>query len=182
MLTDLQRRKLTRYFRVYDIDDDGRIRAADFERVLENVRILHGLAPDSPAHRELREAYLRRWEALRTSADVDGDGGVDLDEWLDYWTRVLESDDRYEAEVATVVRRLFQLFDTDEDGVLGPREFADFFGIFGLSTDLARLTFRGLDADGDGVISHGEMETIGHEFYRGDDPEAPGNRLYGPLG
>ena len=182
MLTDLQRRKLTRYFRVYDIDDDGRIGAADFERVVENVRILHGLSPDSPAHRELREAYLRRWRALRTSADVDGDGGVDLDEWLEYWDGVLGADDRYEVEVASLVRRLFELFDTDEDGVLGPREFADFFGIYGLATDLARATFERLDTDGDGVITRDELVDLTHQFYRGDDPDAAGNRLYGPLG
>lgn len=182
MLTDLQRRKLTRYFRVYDIDDDGRIAAADFERVVENVRILHGLPADSPAHRELRDAYLTRWRALRDSADVDGDGGVDLEEWLGYWDEVLRSDDRYEAEVAAVVRRLFHLFDTDEDGVLGPQEFADFFGIYGLGLDLARTTFRGLDIDRDGTITRGELVEIGHEFYRGDDPDAPANRLYGPLG
>ena len=54
MLSDLQRDKLTRYFRVYDINDDGRIRADDFQRVVENVRILHGLDDGSPAHRALR--------------------------------------------------------------------------------------------------------------------------------
>jgi len=42
MLTDLQTKKLTRYFQVYDIDDDGAIEASDFERIVENVRVLHG--------------------------------------------------------------------------------------------------------------------------------------------
>lgn len=181
MLTDLQRRKLTRYFRVYDIDDDGRIAAADFERVVENVRILHGLDTTSPAHRALRDAYLHRWAALRESADHDGDGGIDLDEWLAYWADVIRSDERYEVEVATTVRRMLELFDTDEDGVLRPPEFADFFGIYGLGADLARSTFEDLDADGDGVITRSELVEIGHEFYRGDDPDAPANRLYGPL-
>ena len=36
MLTDLQTKKLTRYFEVYDIDDDGVIQASDFERIVEN--------------------------------------------------------------------------------------------------------------------------------------------------
>lgn len=181
MLTDLQRTKLTRYFRVYDIDDDGRIGPADFERVVENVRILHGLGDDSPAHRQLRKAYLRRWEALRESADADRDGGVDLNEWLAYWDGVLRSDDRYEAEVTSVVRRLFEVFDTDEDGVIGPQEFADFYGVYGLAARLARRTFEALDTDGDGVMTREELLAVGHEFYRGDDPSAPGNRLFGPI-
>lgn len=181
MLTDLQRRKLTRYFRVYDIDDDGHIGPADFERVVENVRILHGLGTDSSAHHALREAYLGRWEALRTSADADENGVVDLEEWLAYWDGVLRSDERYEIEVAAVVRRLFEVFDTDEDGVIGPQEFADFWGVYGLASGLARRTFQALDANGDGVMSRDELLAIGRQFYRGDDPSAPGNRLFGPI-
>ena len=44
MPSELQEKKLTRYFQVYDIDDDGRIAASDLERVIENVRILRGAA------------------------------------------------------------------------------------------------------------------------------------------
>jgi Ca2+-binding EF-hand superfamily protein len=181
MLTELQRKKLTRYFRVYDIDDDGRIGPADFERVVENVRILHGLSSDSPAHLALRDGYLRRWKALETSADTDHDGGVDLDEWLAYWDAVIGEDERYESEVSVVAARLFEIFDTDEDGVLGPDEFCDFYGVYGLSAALARQVFMDLDANGDGVISRDELMAMGNSFYRGDDPDAPGNRLFGPY-
>lgn len=181
MLSELQEKKLTRYFRVYDVDDDGRIRRRDFERVVENVRILHGLPDDSPDHRALREGYLERWEGIRASADGDGDGGVDLREWLDYWQGVVDDDDRYEEEVAAVTDRLFEIFDTDENGVIGPDEFCDFYGIFGLSTALARQVFAELDADGDGVISRDELAAIGRQFYRGDQPDARGNRLFGPF-
>lgn len=181
MLSELQEKKLTRYFRVYDVDDDGRIGRPDFERVVENVRILHGLSDDSPEHRALRRGYLERWDGIRESADGDGDQGVDLGEWLSYWGRLLEDDDRYEAEVAMVTDRLFALFDTDEDGEIGPDEFCDFYGIFGLSAALARRVFVELDQNGDGVISREELASIGHQFYRGDEPGAPGNLLFGPY-
>jgi hypothetical protein len=48
MLTDLQAKKLTRYFQIYDINDDGRIESSDFERVIENVRVLRGASEHSP--------------------------------------------------------------------------------------------------------------------------------------
>ncbi len=51
MLTPLQRMKLARYFTVYDVDDDGKVGLRDFERVLANVRVLHGLAAGSDAQR-----------------------------------------------------------------------------------------------------------------------------------
>ena len=71
MLTDLQTKKLTRYFRVYDIDDDGGIESADFERIVENVRLLHGVDGDGPD--ELHEAYMALWDRLRSHADSDGE-------------------------------------------------------------------------------------------------------------
>lgn len=182
MLSDLQTKKLTRYFRVYDIDDDGRIDSADFERVVENVRVLKGDGDRSSAHRSLRQAYMGRWEALRTSADGDSDGGVDLDEWLAYWQLALEDDARYEAEVVAITDRLFTVFDLDEDDSIGPDEFADFYGVFGLAGDLARAVFETLDTDGDGVISREELLALSGQFYRGSDADAAGNMLFGPYG
>jgi juvenile hormone diol kinase len=181
MLTELQTKKLTRYFQVYDIDDNGRIGPLDFERVVENVRMLHGLAESSPGHRALRDGYFRRWEALRASADANDDGGVDLSEWLKYWAAVLRSEDRYQTEAVAVATRLLELFDTDEDGVLEVDEFCDFYSIFGQSMDLARQIFAELDVNDDGVISRDELLEMVHQFYRSDDPTAPGNRLYGPY-
>lgn len=181
MLSPLQKKKLARYFRVYDVNDDGAIAPQDFERVLENLRILHGLADGAPQVARLRDAYVARWEAMRATADADRDGGVSLDEWLAYWDDVLSDDDRYEAEVASLVSRLYALFDTDESGVIEADEFCNFYGAYGLSAALSRQVFMDLDADGDGSISRDELHDMAHQFYTSDDPDAPGNRLYGPL-
>lgn len=181
MLTELQKRKLTRYFRVYDIDDDGRIGPADFERVVENVRILHGLATDSVGHVALEEGYLKRWDVLSDLADADEDGGVDLAEWLAYWEGVLPVEERYQSELRSLVTRLFQSFDTDQDGVIGAQEFSDFYGVYGLESEMAQRVFKVLDTDEDGVISQQDLIELGHQFYRGDDPDAPGNSLFGPY-
>ncbi len=182
MLSDLQQKKLTRYFRVYDVDDDGRLARPDFERVVENVRALYGVDEESSTHRRLRDGYLVRWESLRKSADADRDGGVDLVEWLAWWDEVLSDEERYEGEVAVVTRTLFDIFDTDGDGVLGPDEFCNFYGVYGLDSAMARQVFAALDMDGDGTVTRHELVAMAHEFYRSDDPDAPGNRLFGPTG
>lgn len=181
MLTPLQRMKLARYFTVYDVDDDGKVGLRDFERVLENVRVLHGLAAGSPRDQTLSEAFLQRWEALRDSADTNQDGGVDLTEWFDYWSVVIEDDDRYDSEVASIASMLFGIFDTDGDGVIGPDEFCDYYNVYGLSVALARQVFLDLDADGDGAMSLLEFMDVVHQFFRGDERDAPGNRLFGPY-
>ena len=182
MLTDLQEKKLTRYFQVYDVDDDGQITVLDFERVIENVRILRGASEGSFAEQGLQYAFMTFWGSLSTSADIDQDGGVDLDEWLAYWQVALADDARYEEEVEAITNHLFTVFDSDEDGEIGPDEFVDFYGVFGLGSNLARSIFVELDANSDGVISRGEMLEIGRQFYRSDDPGSAGNMLFGPYG
>ena len=181
MLTELQQQKLSRYFRVYDIDDDGRIGPADFERVIENVRQLHGLTPESPAHHQLRAGYANRWDDMQAVADENNDGGVDVDEWLSYWDRLLADDVQFEAEVAVLESRFFEIFDIDGDGFIGPDEFCNFFSCYGMSAAMARQIFMDLDADGDGAVSHQELMEMAREFYRGDNPNSPANLLFGPL-
>ena len=182
MLSALQEKKLTRYFQVYDIDDDGQISVSDFHRVIENVRIVRGAAEGSFAEQGLRHAFMTFWSALTAAADTDKDGGIDLDEWLAYWQIALESDTRYEEEVEAITDHLFTVFDTDADGEIGPDEFVDFYGVFGLGANLARSVFVELDANNDGIISRREMLEVGRQFYRSDDPGSAGNMLFGPYG
>ncbi len=179
MLTILITKKLTRYFQVYDIDDDGRIERSDFERIVENVSLLHGGGATAVA---LRSAYMGRWDALRASADMDGDRGVDLDEWLAHWQLTLEDSARARTEAEVITDRLFTVFDLDGDDRIGPAEFADFYGVFGLSVDLSRSVFEALDTNGDGVLTREELLALSRDFYTGDDVEAPGNFLFGPYG
>ena len=181
MLSDLQTRKLTRYFHMYDVDDDGHIGPRDFARILENLRILHGLAESSEDYRELEAGYRRRWEGIRRAADADHDGEVSLDEWLDYWDGVLSDEDRYEEEVQELTERLFSLFDTDGDGSIQADEFCNFYGAYGMSAAQARQIFMDLDADGDSRIARAELLEMSDQFYRSNDPGAAGNRLFGPL-
>ena len=122
-----------------------------------------------------------RRDTLRRHADTDADGTVALDEWLSYWSGLLDSGERYQDEVMTLTDRMFEMFDTDEDGVLGPDEFCDFFGVFGLKSALARGVFVKLDLDGDGAISRAELLEMADQFYSSDDPDAPGNELFGPY-
>lgn len=177
----LRRRKLTRYFEVHDLDGDGRIGLADFERVVENLRSRRGLAADAASVEALRSAYRSFWSSLRESADTDGDGEVDLGEWLAHWERVLGDDRRYQREVADIVRRLFALFDQDGTAAIEADEFCDFHAAHGLSPAFARTVFVDLDHDGDGAVDWEEFLEMAHAFYLGTEPDAPGNRLFGPL-
>jgi Ca2+-binding EF-hand superfamily protein len=142
--------------------------------------MLHGVDGRGPD--ALRDAYTTLWDRIRSGADSDGDHGVDLDEWLGYWQRALEDDDRFEEEVQAITDRLFRIFDLDDDDSIGSSEFADFYGVFGLAVSLADAVFARLDVDDDGVITRDELLEMSRQFYRGDDVEDPGNLLFGPYG
>ena len=181
MLTDLQRAKLSRYFQMYDVDDDGVVGRKDFERILENLRQLYNLGDSDPRFIAIRESYLQQWEGLVEFADIDADGTVDPEEWLAYFTGVLGDTELYEAAVTSLVFELLNFFDTDEDGVLGADEFVNFYGLFGRSAAMARQVFVGLDRDSDGRITVEELMLMAQEFFQGDDPQSPGNSLFGFL-
>ena len=181
MLSDLKRLKLTRYFEMYDIDDDGVVDRRDFERIIENVRFLHGVPQTSPVFTSLQAAYMDQWHALMVSADIDENGSVDPDEWVAYFTGVIGDQELYEAAVTNLVFGLLSVFDTNGDGVLGADEFVNFYGLFGRSAALARQVFIELDRDFDGKISMEELMVMAEGFFRSDDPDAPGNSLFGPL-
>jgi len=84
--------------------------------------------------------------------------------------------------VSGLTHRLFTVFDLDEDDSIGRSEFADFYGVFGLSVDLAEAVFDTLDTNGDGSITRDELLQASAEFFRSDDMESVGNMLYGPYG
>jgi Ca2+-binding EF-hand superfamily protein len=50
----------------------------------------------------------------------------------------------------------------------------------GITSDAERH-FRHLDLDGDGYLHQSEIVEYLRQFHFSNDPEAPGNRFYGPF-
>ena len=76
---------------------------------------------------------------------------------------------------------IFDFADADGDGRIAEREHLAFLGAYGVATDAARESFRRLDQDGDGFIRQDEFLQSAEDFFLGDDPNAPGTWLFGPL-
>jgi hypothetical protein len=67
-------RKLARRFRTYDIDGDGYVDRADFERAAIRMSEEFGLSPDNEARIRLTRLCLGVWDQMASAADVDHDG------------------------------------------------------------------------------------------------------------
>jgi juvenile hormone diol kinase len=179
MLTDLQRRKLTRLFHVYDMDDSGYLMGEDYERIAQNFCRIHDWQPGSEGYQVMHESQAQQWQAVQALADSDQDGRVSLEEYLAAYSAIPDPDAFYAATVQAIVDFTFDYFDRDQDGYMTAAEFAEVYAVFDLAADDAHRAFTRMDVDGDGRIPKDEGLRLVREFYLSDDPDADGNVFFG---
>jgi len=76
----------------------------------------------------------------------------------------------------------FDLIDLSGDGIVQSEEFALFFKVFGIGDEtVAAESFKKLDTNADGKLSHDEFLKAGFEFFYSGDESLPSKHLYGPL-
>lgn len=79
------------------------------------------------------------------------------------------------------VQGVIGLWDRDGDQRLSADEFVKLEWCYGATEETARVIFQHLDRDEDGYLTIEECRQDAEEFYRSDDPAAPGNWLFGPY-
>jgi juvenile hormone diol kinase len=181
MLTDLQKRKITNLFAVHDLDHDGLLRQRDFEEYTRRVTSTRGWKFGSPEYAEVRSRFMTFWTGLVATADTGHDHRVTTEEWFAYWDQLLENRDLYDSIPKPIADAMFRLLDADGDGAITADDYALLYRAGGLDPALAGEAFARLDLDRDGRISIEEMLTLVDQFFRSDDPDSPGNWLFGPF-
>jgi Ca2+-binding EF-hand superfamily protein len=179
-LTDLQKRKLTRFFTVYDQNNDGVIERIDYIMLADNISTAKGFDLESPLSSRLRECMLRVWENLEHIADKNHDGSVTLAEFLAYRDQLHQDEVKYN-DLVTAGLTIFDVMDDNRDGQIDLNEFKLFYSFFQLDESLAEEVFAELDVDQTGYLTRDEIQNYSREFNLGDDPEAIGNKLFGPY-
>lgn len=188
MLSDLQRRKLTHKFRIFDLDGDGWIEASDFRGVVDRLARLRGWEEGSEPVESLRAEYAEFWKALAAMAEPREPDRIDLDDWLDYYGAALDFEreisgpDHVTCTPRSTMGLVFDVLDRDGDGAISRREYREFCRAYRIELPAKGDTFSRLDRDGDGRITRSEMLDLVSDFYFSDDPQAPGNRLFGSIG
>ena len=194
----LQRQKQSHFFRIIDQDGDGQIGRQDFERHVIQAAALLGLAMDARCCQQALTDLRTWWEGLYTlyalmskpmaAGERQTVRQVNLDAWLRYWGLVQmmiveeaavggrETLARIEESVQIHCR----LFDTDQDQRLSLQDYTIWLTAWGMTSDAERH-FRHLDLDGDGYLHQSEIVEYLRQFHFSNDPEAPGNRFYGPF-
>lgn len=179
-LTDLQRRKLTRFFKVYDQDHDGVIERSDYIALAENVATAKGFPLHSPLASRLKECLIQVWNNLEIIADKNRDGVVTLEEFLAYRDSLHRDEIKYN-DLVTAGVTLFDIMDDNQDGKINCEEFALFYSFFQMEKSLAEEMFQKLDTSNNGFLTRDQILKYSDEFNLGDDPEEVGNWLFGPF-
>ncbi len=180
MLSHLQKRKMTRLFNLFDADKNGVIERVDYETIIQSFAQIRGWQEGSASYNLLYDNFMRLWHKMLQELDRNNDNQVTLEDFLEDRDHVLHDESRYQARIK-VGQLLFAMLDRDGDGQGTVEELKLFYRGLRIDETLANEVFPKLDLNGDGYISLKEFLQIGYDFHYSNDPDAPGNWLFGPF-
>ncbi|MEG3932814.1 EF-hand domain-containing protein [Microcoleus sp. T3_B1] len=181
MLTELQKKKLTYQFSIFDVDKNGFLEKSDFDKIVNGYAETYNLSQDSETYQYLSSTYAKRWEGLAKEADTNADNKVSLDEWLSYQDNLV-NDPKSDFLWLKIASMFHEIQDVDKDGAISLEEYKLIYKIHGIGDDsLAAEIFSKLDFDGDGKIMKNDHLNLVADFYLSNNPESPGNLFFGPY-
>lgn len=181
MLSDLQKRKLTKLFSMYDSDYTGVLVKKDFEIMFKKLSKFRNWSKRSPRCIVLEEKLMQKWKGLEKKADTHDNDEISIDEWLAYYEEVLADSKACSEIVAELIELVFDVFDTDDDGKIAEAEWGHLLAAFNESPVYAGKIFPALDSDQDGWLSKSEITDLFNRFCGGDDPDDLANGMFGPY-
>lgn len=183
-MSPLRKRKISKLFQVTDVDGNGIIEFADYQRMLANLGRRRGWDFDHPNIRRLLSLLRHSWTTLCHSVDENDDEQVTQEEWFEIWERFYEVVNYKPGQTpswfAASAQHFFETLDLDGDGKVSPGDYAGFLQANNINEDPEPL-FAKLDLNGDGYVTQSEGILLATQFYLGDDENEPGTWLYGQL-
>ncbi len=179
MLSEVQRQKLPNVFGMYDIDQNGYIDLDDFDLLCQKVMANKQLPMSSPEATTLREKFAKRFGHMQQFADPGNPDRITIDQWLAYITETMDDPQAYDAEITGTASFIFSLFDTNRDDTLSLGEFHQYFQSLGLDDTCAAELYTRLGLNDDATVSKDQYLVLLDQFFKSEDPSAPGNILFG---
>lgn len=158
-LPDSQVKDLTEAFKMFDLNGDGKISRLELGTVL---RSLGETITDADLEQMIRDV------------DANGDGQIDLQEFIDLHatdncsstvtsisSSTMRATDDYGVEEA--LQSAFNVFDSDKDGFISARELHKVLSSLGddhISMDDCRFMISCVDLDGDQLVDFQEFQTL----------------------
>jgi len=181
MLSETMQKKLTKHFHFQDLDQDGFVERADWEKCAQNLAAIRDWKPGSPEYDDIVAKHVQIWTNSWKPADLDEDGKVSLDEYLQLADKQRKHSAVAMGLIYDLFGAIFDIIDLDGDGKITVQDYKHYFEAWGLEEDLAEQAFTHLDLSGDGRLSRSIFIQFGSNYFMNDEPDVPGNWLFGPL-
>lgn len=138
-ISEEQIAELREAFSLFDKDGDGDISTKELGTVMRSLG-------QNPSDEEL--------EDMVREVDVDGNGTIDFDEFLQMMSRKMKETDTEEE-----IKEAFKIFDKDSNGFISPSELKNVMNHLGekLTDEEVEEMIKEADLDGDGQISYEEF-------------------------
>ena len=174
-LTDKQKaflvRKLKTRFERMDIDKNGYISIEDYQELVRRF-VEYGKLSGEDEQR-IRKAM----QDVCTNIGLKEGVKIMREQFLTDFLKLIEN-----GEVnGDTISEMFDVVDTNGDGVISPREFHDYFKIMGVDESSAQASFDAIDTDHNGIITRDEFAAAGLDFFTGVDETSGGTLFFGPL-
>lgn len=134
--------ELEQVFMKFDVNGDGKISSSELGAIMGSLGQPSG------------EEELRR---MIKEVDSDGDGFIDLKEFIELNTKGVDSN-----EVLESLKDAFSVYDIDGNGSISAEELHEVLGSLGDDCSIAECQkmISGVDANGDGMISFDEFKVM----------------------
>lgn len=181
MLSELRTRKFTALFACFDFDKNGVLEKSDYEQFARNLSQAYNLISGTAAYAAMYAETMALWDFVHNVADQDGDHRITPAEFIHAYGALTNDDATFQQLLMSYAEYVIRTGDQDGDGRLDEDEYATILWCYGIADADARAAFRQLTTASSGYLTNGAMEQIFAEFFRSDDPDAPGNWMIGPL-